>query len=136
MNRLGANAGEGQPSALMGRQFIAQSQDLAHERLQSSILDMFRNPTLVPKTVEAEGFISANLLRQPPSISVDCLQRPAESTRLLMHSNRFKTDLIFLAFFHRRQLLPNDIGRNLSDIQNSFRCPCSFLVYNVPADIQ
>jgi hypothetical protein len=131
MDRLGADAGESRSAGLMGRQFVAESQDLADERLSSSIPDMSRSSALVPKTVEAKGLISANPLRQPPSASTDCLQRPAESTCLLIDSNRFETDLIFPAFFHRHRLLPNDLGRSLGDIQNSSRCPYGFLVYNV-----
>lgn len=126
MDRLGADAGESRSAGLMGFQFVAESQDLADERLSSSIPDMFRSSALVPKTVEAKGLVSVNPLRQPPSTSTDCLQRPAESTCLLIDSNRFETDLIFPAFFHRHRLLPNDLGRSLGDIQNSSRCPYGF----------
>ena len=131
MDRLGADSGESRPAALMSRQLVAESQDLTYERLSSSIPDMFRNSALVPKTVEAKGLVSVNPLRQPPSTSTDCLQRPAESTCLLIDSNCFETDLIFPAFFHRHRLLPNNLGSSLGDIQNSSRCPYGFLVYNV-----
>jgi len=131
MDRLGADAGESRPAALMGRQLVAESQDLPDERLSRPIPDMFRNAAFVQKTVEAKGLVSLNPLRQPPSTSTDCLQRPTESTCLLIDSNRFETNRIFPAFFHRRQLLPNDLGRSLGDIQNSSRCPYGFLVYDV-----
>ena len=131
MDRLGADSGKSRPTGLMGCQLVAESQDLADEWLLNSIPDIFRNAALVPKTVEAKGLVSINPLRQLPSTSTNCLQRPAESTRLLIDSNRFETDLIFPAFFHRHRLLPNDLGRSLGDIQNSSRCPYGFLVYNV-----
>ena len=126
MDRLGADSGESRPTALMGRQRVAESQDLADERLSRPIPDMLRGTALVPKTVEAKGLVSANPLRQPPSTSTDCLQRPTESSCLLIDSNRFETNRIFPAFFHRHRLLPNDLGRSLGDIQNSSRCPYGF----------
>jgi len=131
MDRFGADTGEGGAAGLVGCQLVTESQDLADERLSSSVPDMFRNAASVPKTVEAKGLVSVNPLRQPPSTSTNHLQCPAESTGLLIDSNRFETDLIFPAFFHRHRLLPNDLGRSLGDIQNGSRCPYGFLVYNV-----
>ena len=127
MDRFGADAGESRPAALMGRQLVAESQYLPDERLSRPISDMFRNSTLVPKTVEAKGLVSVNPLRQPPSTSTDCLQRPTESSCLLIDSNRVETNRIFPAFFHRHRLLPNDLGRSLGDIQNGSRCPYGLL---------
>jgi len=128
---LSADAGKRRSAAFMGRQLVADGQDLADERLSSLVPNMFGGPAPVPKPRQAEGFVSFGPLGQPPSTSTDGLQRTAESPCLLVHSNRFESDLIFPAFFHRSRLLPNNLGRSLGDEQKSSRCPYGFLVYDV-----
>jgi hypothetical protein len=131
MNRLGADAGESPPTALMGRQLVTESQDFADERLRRPIADTLRNPTLVAKTIPSKSFVSFDPLGQPTSSSTGRLQSTTESSRLFINPNRFETNLIFPAFLHRPRLLPNDLGRSLGDEQKSSRCPYGFLVYDV-----
>ena len=131
MDRFGADAGESRSPALMGRQFVAESQDLAYNGPGCPTRDMFGNPASVPKPVEAKKPVSLRPLGQPSSTSVDRRECTTESTRLFVHSNSLETDLIFPGLFHRYQLLPNDLGRSLGDGQNGSRCPYGFLVYDV-----
>jgi hypothetical protein len=131
MDRFGADAGEGRSPALMGRQFVAESQDLTYNGPGCPTRDMYGNSASVPKPVEAKKPVSLRPLGQPPSTSVDRLECTTKSTRLFVHSNGLETDLIFPALFHRFRLLPNDLGRSLGDGQNGSRCPYGFLVYDV-----
>jgi hypothetical protein len=135
MDRFGADAGKSRPPALMGRQLIAEGQDLAYDWAGSPARGMFRNPASVPKPIKAKSFVSFRPFGQPPSTSVDRLERTTESSRLLVNPDSLKTDLIFPGFFHRHRLLPNDLGRSLGDGQNSSRCPYGFLVYDVLTEI-
>ena len=131
MDRLGADAGESRPAALMDRQLVAQSQDLTDERLASSIADMFRGPALIMKPCRPMFSISSEPLGKPEATPVHPSENIIEAGSGFMKLNGLVSDLILVPAAHRLSLLPNGLGRSLSDDQITYRCPYGFLHIDV-----
>jgi len=115
MDRFGADAGESRPTALMGRQFIAEGQDLANKRPAGLVSDMFRCPASVAKSGKPEGPKAAVPLGQPKSSSLDFAEDFSKTHSVLKESDRPDPPLIFAFAPHRPMLLPRRMGKSLGD---------------------
>ena len=131
MDRLGADAGKSGPAGLMGSQFITQSQDLADERLASSIPDMFRRTALIIQSRRPMFSISSQPLGKPEATPLDPPKNAIEADSGFVELNGFGSDLILVPVAHRLCLLPSGLGRSLSDDQITYRCPYGFLHIDV-----
>jgi len=134
MDRLGSDAGEGDAAGLVGRQFVAQGQNLPDQRLRRLMRDMFRCPALVTKSSETELAIATEPLAEPTTASMDTFHSVAEPAGFFMDSNGFEPDFIFTSLFHDRLLLPIDFGRSVGDSSKCSRCPYGFTVHDVYAE--
>jgi len=131
MDRLGADAGEGGAAGLVGRQLVAQGQDLPDQRLRRLVGDMSRHPTLVTKSSETELAIATEPFGEPTPASMDTFHGVAEPTGFFIDSNGVEPDFIFTSLFHDRLLLPIDFGRSVGDSSKCSRCPYGFTVHDV-----
>jgi hypothetical protein len=131
VDRLGADAGKSRPAGLMGSQFVAQSQDLADELLACPIADMFRGTALITKPRLPMFSISSEPLGKPEAAPSDPPQNVIEADSGFVKLNSPVSDLILVPVAHRLCLLPNRLGRSLSDDQITYRCPYGFLHIDV-----
>ena len=131
MDRFGADTGEGGAAGLVGRQFVAQGQDLPDQRLRRLMRDMSRHPTLVTKSSETELAIATEPFGEPSTASMDTFHDVAEPAGFFIDSNGFEPDFIFTSLFHDRLLLPIDFGRSVGDSSKCSRCPYGFTVHDV-----
>jgi len=131
MDRLGTDAGESRPSALMGRQRVAESQDLPDERLWRPIVDMFRGTALITKSCRPMFSISSKPLGKPEATPTDRPENIIEADSGFVKLNGLVSNLIIVPVVHRLRLLPNELGRSLSDDQITYRCPYGFLHIDV-----
>jgi len=131
MDRLGADAGESRPSALMDRQLVAKRQDLTDERLSSPIADMLRGTTLITKSGKPMFSISSEPFGKPEATPTYRPKNIIEADSSFVKLNGLVSDLIIVPAAHRLRLLPNGLGRSLSDDQITYRCPYGFLHIDV-----
>ena len=131
MDRRGADAGEDGAAGLVGRQLVAQGQDLPDQRLRRLVGDMSRHPTLVTKSSETELAIATEPFGEPTTASMDTFHGVAEPTGFFIDSNGFEPDFIFTSLFYDRLLLPIDFGRSVGDSSKCSRCPYGFTVHDV-----
>jgi hypothetical protein len=131
MDRLGADAGESRPAVLMGRQFVAESQDLTDERLSGPIPDMLRGTTLITKSARPVFSISSEPFGKPEATPAHRPENSTEADSGFVKLNGLVSDLIIVPAAHRLRLLPNGLGRSLSDDQITYRCPYGFLHIDV-----
>lgn len=122
MDRLGPDPGEGRAAGLVGRQLVAESQDLADKRLSSLVPDMLRGPVLVAEAFLAELAETTQPFGEPKIASLQTTQNLVEADPGTMKANRFDSKLIFVTIPHRFGLLPWVIGRSLCDRKNTYRC--------------
>jgi len=118
MNRLGPDAGESRPAALVGHQFVAKSQDLADHRLLSPARDMFGGSTPVPEPFRAEGFIATDPLGQPEAASLDFAEDLFKPNSFVEKPDRPAALFILEVALHRPALLPVGMGRSLGDAKS------------------
>jgi hypothetical protein len=126
MDRLGPDPGEGRAAGLVGRQLVAESQDLADKRLSSLVPDMLRGPALVAEAFLAELAETTQPFGEPKIASLQTTQNLVEADPGTMKANRFDSKLIFVTIPHRFGLLPWVIGRSLFDRKNTYRCLYGF----------
>ena len=131
MDRLGADAGESRPAALMGRQLVAESQDLTDERFSGPIADMLRGTTLITKSCKPMFSKSSEPFCKPEATPVYRPENIIEADSGFVKLNGLVSDLIIILTAHRLSLLPNRLGRSLSDDQITYRCPYGFLHIDV-----
>jgi len=131
MDRFGADAGEGRPAALMGRQCVAESQDLPDERLRRPIVDTLRGTTLITKSRQPMFSISLKPFGKPEATPADPPENIIEADSALVKLNGLVSNLIIVPAAHRLRLLPNGLGRSLSDDQITYRCPYGSLHIDV-----
>ena len=101
MNRLGPDAGESRPSGLVGRQFVAKSQDPANHRRWSPVPDMFGGSTPVLESFQTQGFITTDPLGQPEAASPEFARifsnRTPALRRSIARQRRSYSKLLFIA---------------------------------------
>jgi hypothetical protein len=131
MDRFGADAGESRPAALMGRQLVAERQDLKDERLSGSIADMLRGTTSITKPGKPMFSISSEPFGKPEATPAYRPENIIEADSGFVKLNGLVSDLIIVPAAHRLRLLPNGLGRSLSDDQITYRCPYGFLHIDV-----
>ena len=131
MDRLGADAGESRPAALMGHQLVAESQDFTDERLSGPIADMLRGTALITKSCKPMFSISSEPFCKPEATPVYRPENIIEADSGFVKLNGLVSDLIFVPVAHRLSLLPIRLGRSLSDDQITYRCPYGFLHIDV-----
>ena len=131
MDRLGADAGESRPAALMGHQLVAESQDLADERFRRPITDTLRNAALVAKPRQPMFSVSPEPFGKPETTPAYPPENIVEADPGFVELNGLVSDLVFIPAAHRLRLLPNGLGRSLSDDQITYRCPYGFLHIDV-----
>jgi hypothetical protein len=131
MDRLGADAGESRPAALVGRQLVAESQDLADERFRRPITDTLRNPASIPKARQSMFSISPEPFGKPEATPAYPPENIVEAESGFVKLNGLASELIFIPAVHRLRLLPSGLGRSLSDDQITYRCPYGFLHIDV-----
>lgn len=122
MDRLGAGAGKRGSAGLMGSQFVAQSQDPAHERLSRPIADTFRGSALIMKARQSIFLISSEPLGKPKATPLDSPENVIEADPGFVELDCLVSDLILVPVSHRLCLLPSRLGRSLSDVQITYRC--------------
>ena len=131
MDHLGAHAGEGRPSALMGRQCVAESQDLPDERLRRPIVNTLRGTTLITKSRQPMFSISLKPFGKPEATPADPPENIIETDSGLVKLNGLVSNLIIVLAAYRLRLLPKGLGRSLSDDQITYRCPYGSLHIDV-----
>jgi hypothetical protein len=131
MDRFGADAGESRPPGLVGSQFVAQSQDLAHKRPARPIADMFRGTALITQSRCPMVSISSQPLGKPEATPLDPPKNVIEADSGFVELNGFGSELILVPVVHRLCLLPSGLERSLSDDQITYRCPYGFLHIDV-----
>jgi len=115
VDRFCPDAGEGRSSALMGRQFIAESQDLTNKSPAGLVSDMFRRPASVTKSVKAGGSKAPAPFGQPKSSTLDFSENLTKPDSLSKKPDRPDPTLILTVVPHRPTLLPFRMGRSLGD---------------------
>jgi hypothetical protein len=118
MDRFGADAGESRPSGLVGRQFVAKSENFADNRLSSPVPDMFGGATPIPKPFQTEGFITADPLGRPKAASLDVAEDLFKPNSFVAKTDRLAAPFIFEVALHRPALLPFGMGRSLGDAKS------------------
>jgi hypothetical protein len=131
MDRLGADAGESRPPGLVDRQLVAESQNLPDERPASPIPDMFRGTTLIMKSGKPMFSISSEPFGKPEATPAHRPENIIEADSGFVKLNGLVSDFIIVPAAHRLRLLPNGLGRSLSDDQITYRCPYGFLHIDV-----
>jgi hypothetical protein len=131
MDRLGADTGKSGSAGFVGSQFVAKSQDLADERLSRPIADMFRGTALITKSRQPMFPISSEPLGKPEATPLDSPENVTKADSGFVKLNGLVSDLMLVPVAHRLCLLPNGLGRSLSDDQITYRCPYGFLHIDV-----
>ena len=131
MDRFRAHPRESRPAGLVGLEFVAEGKDLADEPFARPVSDMERRSASIQESVLSADSIAADPLRQPSAASTGRFHGLFETSGFFIIPNSSETDLIFALLLHRRGLLPSDLGRSLSEMPKSSRCPYGFSVYDV-----
>lgn len=118
MDRLGTDAGKRGPAGLVGRQLVAQGQDLADDRLGRSVSDVLGDATLITKAVHAEGLIAASPLGEPEASPLDLAKSLFKADSVSKKPDRPGPSLIFVLALHRLSLLPIGMRRSLGDVKS------------------
>jgi len=118
MDCLGADAGKRRPAALVGRQLVADGQDLADKRLSSLVPDTFGGSASVPKPRHTEGFVSVSPLGKPEAAALDFAENFLKTNSFVKKPNRPGPPFIFAIALHRPTLLPLGMGRSLGDAKS------------------
>jgi hypothetical protein len=131
MDRLGSDTGKSGSAGFVGSQFVAKSQDLADERFSRPSGDMFRGTALITKSRQPVFPISSKPLGKPEATPLDSPEDITKADSGFVKLNGLESVLIFVPCAHRLPLLPNGLGRSLSDDQITYRCPYGFLHIDV-----
>jgi hypothetical protein len=115
MERLGADPGERRPAAPVGLKLVAESQDLAYERLPSLVPDMLGGSASIPKPRQTESLISASPLGKPKASPLDLAKHFFKADAFSQKPDCSSPPFIFAVALHRPTLLPLGMGRSLGD---------------------
>jgi hypothetical protein len=135
MDRFGSDPSKGRSPGLMSRQFIADREDFADNRIARPVRDVDRGPTLIEEPLLSEFPVAAQPFREPGIAPLDSPLDDIKADSIFMKANRLDSEGMFAAVSHPLRLLPNGMGRSLRDNQNASRCPYGFSHHDVLTEV-
>ena len=136
MDRFGSDPSKGRSPGLMSRQFIADREDFADNRIARPVREVDRGPTSIEEPLLSEFPVAAQPFREPGIAPLDSPLDDVKADSIFMRPNRHDSEGMFAAVAHPLRLLPNGMGRSLRDNQNASRCPYGFLHHDVLTEIR
>ena len=119
MDRFGSDPSKGRSPGLMSRQFIADREDFADNRIARPVRDVDRGPTSIEEPLLSEFPVAAQPFREPGIAPLDSPLDDVKADSIFMKANRLDSEGMFAAVSHPLRLLPNGMGRSLRDNQNA-----------------
>ena len=131
MDRFGSDPSKGRSPGLVSRQFIADREDFADNRIARPVRDVDRGPTSIEEPLLSEFPVPAQPFREPGIAPLDSPLDDVKADSILMKPDSLDSDGVFATVAHPLRLLPKGMGRSLRDNQNASRCPYGFSHHDV-----